>query len=45
MDYNKEGYEADNKIEGVKYTKEYGAFFMAGVITILATLMVVLNFQ
>jgi hypothetical protein len=41
LDYNKDGYEAENKIEGKLYSKEYGAFFMSAVITISATLMVV----
>ena len=41
LDYNRDGFEKDNKLDGVAYSKEYGAFFMAASIVFLATLMVV----
>ena len=41
LDYNSDNYEKDNNIEDIKYSKEYGAFFMSGVIVFLSLGMVV----
>lgn len=42
LTYNTVGYEEENNVKDRQYTKEYGAFFMSGVIVFLAILFSVM---
>lgn len=45
LTYNTVGYEEENKIKDREYSKEYGAFFMSGVVVFLAVVFSVFGVQ